>query len=185
MELGDVELLLAELLLVWTSTMAAAELDMGVDVAELDSACDVGLVVVAATAVVVLALDPSKLEMKLSKESEIEVRVVVAAAAAADEEGAVSTAAEDVEVCFSVLTVEVGVSVLLVEVCFSDSVVVESVPAVVEPAVVVADAAAGVLLSTLSTIERVDVEAPGTYGAVPTIVCVTPLASQKGSQEQR
>lgn len=178
-ELSEVvELSLVELLLEVTSTMTPAELEAGAGVAELDSAGDaVGLAVEVA---LVLVEDPKILEMKLSQESANELWLDVVAAAAADEEAvsAVVAAADeeaasgfaddsDAEVCFSDSDVDF---------CFSESLVVESLSDVVALAVEVAAAAAGVL-SARSRVELVVVEAPGTLGAVPTMVCVTPLAS--------
>lgn len=181
-ELSEVvELSLVELLLEVTSTMTPAELEAGAGVAELDSAGDaVGLAVEVA---LVLVEDPKILEMKLSQESanELWLDVVAAAAAAAADEEAVSAVVaaadeeaasgfaddSDAEVCFSDSDVDF---------CFSESLVVESLSDVVALAVEVAAAAAGVL-SARSRVELVVVEAPGTLGAVPTMVCVTPLAS--------
>lgn len=162
-----------------TSTTTPAELEAGAGVAELDSAEDaVGLAVVEAA--LVLVEDPKILEIKLSQDSanELWLDVVAAAAAAAADEGVSASAADeervsgfaddsDVEVCFSDSDVDV---------CLSESLVVESLSDVVALAVEVAAAAAGVLAAR-SIVELVVVEAPGTNGAVPTIVCVTPLAS--------
>lgn len=181
-ELSEVvEPSLVELLLLVTSTMTPAELEAGAGVAELDSAGDaVGLAVVEGA--LVLVEEPRILEMKLSQDSANELWlevVAAAAAAAADEEGVSASAVDEVErvsgfaddsdaeVCFSDSDVDV---------CFLESLVVESLSEVVALAVDLAAAGAGVL-SARSIVELVVVDAPGTNGAVPTMVCVTPLAS--------